>query len=189
MTDTAAPDVAPPAMPFSEHDDDRTKAMEHSMVARGESTTEDVIVDYFAFDEENVVVLPDGKQRVFHKTMTEGERRKYQAKSNRDVKVQRATGDAYLKTAPGEDRKALLETVITGWELYKDGKPFPFSKTNVATVLETFPPRVIDIIHKDIMMKNPWLMGEMTLEDIDREMEALTEQRERLVKELAGKDG
>lgn len=188
MTDIAAPDTAPPR-PFADTDDDRTKAMEASMVARGESTTEDVIIDYFAFDEENVVILPDGKQKVYHKTMTEGERRKYQSKSNRDVKIQRATNDAFLKTAPGEDRKALLETVITGWELYQNGKPFLFSKTNLATILEVFPPRVIDVIHKDIMMKNPWLMGEMNLEDIDREMEALVEQRERLVKELAGKEG
>lgn len=185
MTDTAVP--APPSAPFSEYDDDRTKAMEHSMRARGEATTERVPVDYFAFDEEYTVILPDGVQSVTHKALNEGARRKYMAVTNKDVKLQRASGDAFLKTAPGEDRAMLLETAIIGWNLIQNGKPFTYSKTNVKTVLETFPPSIIDIIHKDIIKHNTWLLGEMTVEDIDRELVTLQETRERLIEEEAGK--
>lgn len=188
MTDTAAPDLAP-AKPFADTDDARTKAVEAAMEAKGEPTTERIQVDYFGFDEINTVTLPDGISKVMHKTLNEGERRKYQTKANRDVKLQRATGDAFLKTAPAEDRKALLETCIVGWELIRNGKPWPYSATNVATVMEVFPPKIIDIIHKDIMVHNSWLMGDMTIEDIDREMETLKEQRERMVEEEAGKAG
>lgn len=193
MTDTAPAhpaDTAPPArvMPFSETDDDRTKAMEASMIAKGEPTTEPIEVDYFASAEEHVLVLSDGRQKVYHKELTEGDRRKYLKGTNRDVKLQRATGDAYLKMAPGEDRAALLKSAITGWELYKNGKPFPFTPKALDDVLEAFPPKIIDEIHKDILRVNPWLQADMTLEDIDREMATLQEQRELKVMELAGKE-
>lgn len=181
MTDTAAPP------PFSEVDDARTKAIEHSMRERGEPLTEPVAVDYFAFDDEYTVMLPDGVQWVSHKVLNEGARRKYSRDTNKDVKLQRASGDAYLRMAPGEDRASLLETAITGWNLFQHGKSFPYTKTNVKTILEVFPPSIIDVIHKDIMKYNPWLLGEMTIEDIDREMDTLKETRERLVQEQAGK--
>jgi len=192
MTDTATPsDVAPARadIPFSEHDEPRTVAMEASMIARGESTMETIEVDYFAFDEIHELVLPDGKQKIFHRALTEGDRRKYLRASNRDVKLQRATGDAYLKMSPGEDRAALLKAAITGWEITKGGKPFAFTPKAVDDMLELFPPKIIDVIHKDILRVNPWLLGEMTVEDIDREIETLKEQRERIIEEAAGKGG
>lgn len=182
MTDT----VTPP--PFSEYDDDRTKAIEASMQAKGESTTEPVAVDYFDFEEEFKVLLPDGIQYFTHKVLNEGARRKYERQSQRDVKLQRATNDVLFRAAPGEARAALLETCITGWYLVRNRKSFPYSKTNVATVLEVFPPKIIDIIHKDIMQKNPWLLADMTVEDIDRELETLQEQRAIKVAEEAGKE-
>jgi hypothetical protein len=189
MTDTAAPDIAParPENPFPETDDARTQAMEASMTARGESTVEPIEVDYFAFDETHVLILPDGKQKIFHKALTEGDRRKYLRASNRDVKLQRATGDAYLKMAPGEDRASLLKSAITGWELTKGGKPFLFTPKALDDMLEQFPPKIIDLIHKDILRVNPWLLGEMTVEDIDREIATLQEQRQTIIEEAAGK--
>lgn len=192
MSDTSTyPDDIAPARsktPFPELDDDRTKAMQANMEAKGESTTEPIPVDYFGFDVEHKVMLPDGVQWVMHKEMNEGDRRNYLKLVNRDVKVQRATGDAFLKMAQGEDRVQLLKTAITDWYLIQKGKPFAFSKTNVDTVLTTFPPKVIDLVHRDIIKHNDWLMGETTIEDLDREINALQEQREQLIAETAGKD-
>jgi hypothetical protein len=191
MTDTAAhpTDIAPAKAekPFSEYDDDRTKAMEASMEAKGESTTEPIPVDYFGFEQEHKVMLPDGIQWVIHKELNEGDRRAYLKSINRDVKVQRATGDAFLKMAQGEDRVALLKAAIVDWHLIQKGKPFAFSKTNVDTVLTVFPPKVVDLIHRDIIKHNSWLMGEATVEDLDREIATLQEQKAQLIEEQAGK--
>lgn len=193
MTDTSTAypaDTAPPSkiQPFADQDDDRTKAMEASMTARGESTVELVEVDYFAVTEEHLLVLPDGKQWISHKELNEGDRRKYLKNTNRDVKLQRATGDAFLRMQPGEDRVALIKAAVTGWELKKGGKPFLFTPKAVDDILEAFPPKIIDLINQDIFKWNPWLLQEMTVEDIDREIATLQEQREAKVLELAGKE-
>lgn len=188
MTDTAAhpTDVAPPR-PFADTDDDRTKAMEANMIARGESTTESLPIDYFGFEQEHKVVLPDGVQFFVHKELNEGDRRKYMKEANRDVKLQKATGDAYLRMMPGEDRVALLKAAIVDWNLIQKGKPFQYSKGNVDTVLAVFPPKIIDLVHKDILKHNDWLLGEVTIEDIDRELQSLQEQRQAMVEAEAGK--
>jgi hypothetical protein len=190
MTDTATPptDTAPPR-PFADTDDARTQAMEANMIAKGEPTTEPVEVDYFAFAEEHRVMLPDGVQWVDHKELNEGDRRQYMKATNRDVKLQRATGDAYLRMAAGEDRAALLKAAIVGWNIKRNGKALLFSKTAVDDVLNAFPPKIIDLIHRDILKHNTWLMAEATVEDIDREIEALQEQRIQLIETQAGKDG
>lgn len=187
MTDTAAATMPAPPTPFAETDDDRTKAMEHSMRQRGESTTEKVEVDYFAPTDTHTVMLPDGIQSITHKEFTEGARRKYLKETNKSVKLQRATQDAFLNMQPGEDRAALLKAAIVDWKLTKGGKPFMFTPKAVDDVLEAFPPQIIDLIHKDILKHNEWLAGDMTVEDIDREIESLQEQRTVIAEREAGK--
>jgi len=178
-------DTAP--APFSEHDDPKTKAVEAAMIAQGEPTTESIEVDYFAFDETIELILPDGKQKIMHRILTEGARRKYLNGTNRDVKLQRASGDAIMRMAPGDDKAALLKSAIVGWDLRKNGKAFAFTPRALDEMLEAFPPKIIDLIHKDVVKHNPWLLADLSVEDIDREIEALQEQREAKVAEEAGK--
>lgn len=152
-----------------------------------EEPVQSVQADYFGFSEVHRVLLPDGVSFVEHQELNEGARRKYLNKTNRDVRLNRASGDATISMAPGDERRALLEAALTGWNLVRDGKPIPFTTQALGQFLETANPRVVDLIEKDIRLKNPWLLAEMTVEDIDKEITALQEMRETKIKEEEGK--
>jgi hypothetical protein len=168
--------------------DDQIAATEANMTAAGIPLTESVVVDYFGFEETHVVYLPDGKQFIEHKVLNEGQKRKYQNSVNRDVVIQRATGDAKMRMAPGDERHALLKVAICGWNVYRNGTPLPFTSRNLDDFLDLAPPKVIDVIEKEVRKANPWLMAEMTVEDIDKEIDSLKEMREKKLEEEAGKD-
>jgi hypothetical protein len=168
--------------------DARVASTEAAMREAGAPTEDIVEVDYFAFDVTHTVHLPDGKQYVEHRELNEGQRKKYLNGMNRDMLVNRASGDMRVKMAPGDERHALLETAITGWNLQRGGNPLPFSPKELKNFLEVAPPRIIDIIEKDVRKHNPWLLQEMSVEDIDKEIASLEEMREVKLKEEAGND-
>jgi hypothetical protein len=154
---------------------DDIAAAESSMRAAGVPTHEPVQVDYFGFDETHTVTLPDGVSYVEHRALNEGQRRKYLNGMNRDVVIQRATGDARMSMKPGDERYSLLKTALTGWNLKQNGNALPFNERNLEMFLTSAPPRVIDIIDKEIRKVNAWLLEDMTLEDLKKERENLDE--------------
>lgn len=162
-------------------------AREEGMTRLGEPTTQVVQDDYFGFEETFKVYLPDGISFVEHRSLNEGAKRKYLNSVNREVRLHRATQDASIKTAPGDERKALLESAITGWNLKRGGEPIPFSTRALAEFLDKANPKIVDIIEKDVRLHNPWLLAEMTVEDIDREIADLQDMRDRIVAEEEGK--
>lgn len=165
----------------------KVAAMEANMTADGVSTTEKVQADYFGFDEELTVSLPDGVSYVVHKVLTEGQRRKYLNQINRDVTIQKATGDAKMRMAPGDERFALLQTAIVGWNLKRNGMLYPFTPKALNDFLDKTNPKVVDLIEKAIRKANPWLLAEMEIEDIQREIDALEEMKAAKVEEEQGK--
>lgn len=168
-------------------DDARVVAMEANMVAQGVATTERVQADYFGFEETHRVVLPDGISFIEHKVLNEGARRRYLNSVNRDVKFQKATGDAIMRIASGDEKGALLKAAIVGWGLSRAGQPVAFNPRNLDEFLEKAPPKVIDLIHKDVQRANDWLVADVTVEDIDREIADLQEMRAKKLDEEAGK--
>ena len=104
-----------------------------------------------------------------------------------------------MKMATGDERHELLRAAIVGWNLVdQNGDPVPFSKGTEQNgrvtrqgALEKFlaeaPPKVIDMIHKDIQKHNPWLMGEMTAADIKEQIADLQEMLEIKEREEEGK--
>lgn len=167
--------------------DEQIAAREAGMERLGEPTTQIVQDDYFGFEDTNKVFLPDGISFIEHRALNEGAKRKYLNAVNREVRLHRATQDASIKTAPGDERKALLDSAIIGWNLKKNGEPVQFSTRALADFLENANPKIIDIIEKDIRLHNPWLLAEMTVEDIDREIGDLQDMRERVLAEAEGK--
>lgn len=159
---------------------------EQAMRDAGEPTHTDVIEDFFGMTVEHTVWLQKDKQFVTHREMSEGQRREYLNSINRDVTIAHATRDMKMRMAPGDERHALLKTAIIGWQVYREGNPLPFSKKNLQDFLEAAPPKIIDMIEKDVRLANPWLMQEMSLEDIDKEIESLQELRAKKVEEEAG---
>lgn len=160
---------------FSAHDPAPVVAAEAAMRAQGIATTETAQADYFGFEEVLIINLPDGVSWVQHQVLNEGARRKYLNSANRDVKFQKSTGDAIMRMAPGDEKHALLSQAIVGWNMARGGKPVAFSKQELDKFLEKASPKIIDLIHKEVVKANPWLLAEMSPADIKAEIERLQE--------------
>jgi hypothetical protein len=163
-----------------------------AMKDAGVSIDEYTQVDYFGFEIVHRVTLPDGKSYIDHQVLNEGARRSYMNQVNREVRLQKG-GDAYMKMATGDERHELLKQAIVGWNLMtknKDGDlvPINFTGANLGKFLEAAPPKVIDVIEKDVREKNPWLLGDITVEDIREQISDLEEMLEQKLKEAEGKE-
>lgn len=164
-----------------------------AMADAGVSTDEYNQVDYFGFEETHRVYLDDGKSYIEHSTLNEGARRQYMNRVNREVRLQKG-GDAYMKMATGDERHELLKQAITGWNLVTAHKstgklePIQFTPGNLSKFLDAARPGDIDKIEKDVRDKNPWLLGDVTVEDIDEQIAELTELRQKKVEEAEGKE-
>ena len=166
-----------------EQEDARIHSIEQGMRDAGESLTETVQADYFGFEETHSITLPDSKSVIYHKTLNEGQRRKYQNALNKDVRIQRASGDAIMRMAPGDEKKELLSAAIVDWNLARGGQPVPFQKRNLDEFLDKADPRIIDLIEKEIRKVNSWLQADMSVEDIQREINQLEELKSRKLDE------
>lgn len=155
----------------------------------------DGFVDYFAFDEDLIFKLPDGKQWISYKPLTEGGRARYEAKTSRDVKFNRRTDDAAIKMDAASDRHELLKASVTGWNLVrKTGKgfqPVPFSVgspgANFEQWLDKANPKIVNDLVSAIRQANPWMTDEMTVEMIDEEIKRLQSMREEVIERDAVK--
>ena len=159
-------------------------AMEQS----GERMETYVEPDFFGEDDIYTVPLPGSQsQYVVIKALNEGERRKYLDRTNRDVKMDR-TGNATLRTTPGSDRYELLKIAIVDYNL-KVGDGYKNLANGGNGLLEKFltqsRPTVIDEIVREVNKRNPWLLAEMSVEDIEREISNLQEMLEEKKKQEA----
>ena len=66
--------------------------------------------------------------------------------------------------------------------------PFSLSanKFNLEKWLSVADPRLVEDLEKACRKLNPWLLADMSVEDIDREIESLKEMREEAAKREAG---
>ena len=142
----------------------------------------------FGFSETTRVDLPDGKSWVEIKTLTEGDRRKYQNALNRDVRIDRAKGDMHMKIQSGDERKALLMAAIDNWNLTRNGKAVKCDDPQKREFIDGGNPRIIDLIEKEIRKNNSWLQQDMSVEDIQREIDSLEELKQQKLDEEAAKN-
>ncbi len=154
--------------------------------------------DFWGFDEVKRFMLPDGIQYIEHRVLSEGDRAKYQKATSRDIAMSRTTGEAKFKADPAEDRHALIKTAVCGWKMYKRDASGKFveinyidkvrsGKTPFEEWLLSANPRLVEDLERDIRKANPWLLGDMSVEDIDREMENLADMRKLAEEREAGK--
>ena len=142
---------------------------------------------YFGVDDTRTIVLDDGVSQIQHKVMNEGQRKRFQDRTNRDIRVAKQTGDAHLKMMPAAERHELLKTAIVGWNLVDgDGKELSFGEANLNRFLQSANPRVVDFIEKEIRKANPWLQTEMSSDEIRQEIDDLTELLDVKLAEEAG---
>ena len=127
--------------------------------------------------------FPDEEQWIEFRVMNEGDKRKYQQKTNRDITIER-TGGTKVGIDPASDRHILIKMSVTGWNLWKPVDPedpntewqqVDFGPRILDTWLEEGDPKVIQDLEQSIRMANPWMQADMSVEEIDKEIERLEE--------------
>lgn len=141
--------------------------------------------DYFNFGGERTHVLPDGISEIYFRVMNEGQKATYQRNAQRSFTIKKG-GDAEAKMDPVRDRISLLEAAVTGWNLVRGGRPYPFTPRAFKDFLDLANPVVVDGLEKAIRKANPWLLQDLSVEDIDREIADLQEMREAAVERERG---
>lgn len=133
--------------------------------------------DYWGFSENHKFFFPDGLQFIEYKTMTEGDKQKFQRATNRDLTLSRQTGDAKVKVDQASDRNALFTVACSDWNLRRDGKPVPFTNDGKGGTLQQWlqvaNPRIVEDLEKAIRLANPWLLGDMKPDDIRKQIDDL----------------
>lgn len=145
--------------------------------------------DYFDFDERGTWYFPDGKQYIEFKKLNEGERAKYLKATRSDVHLNQKSGEARIPFDQSNDRMELLLHSITNWNLMRRDLQtgnfvpvaFPLNSSSkgggLAQWIQKANPAILGQLEKSIRMANPWLMNEMSVEQIDKEIADLNELR------------
>lgn len=165
----------------------------------GVTVNEELFVDYFGFEDQDKHYLPDGKQYFLLQRMNEGQKSRYQKDIRSDITIARSTGDAKMKADPAGERHALIKACVIDWYMLRKGsdghpEPIPFSgpgaggrnAPSLEKWLSVADPKLVEDLEKACRKLNPWLLSEMSVEDIDREIDSLKEMREEAVKREQG---
>lgn len=138
-----------------------------------------VQANYFGFQAREQFTFPDGITYIEFEKMNEGSKRRFQDKTSRDLVVERQSGNARMSVLQGTERHELIKACVTDWNLIgPGGTPIAFTKQLLDQWLSVADPMIVEDLEKAIRKANPWLLAEMTVADIDREIENLQEMRE-----------
>lgn len=142
---------------------------------------------YWGFSDITRHFLPDNEQYFEIKKMSEGDKAKYQRKTSRDFRVDR-DGSGSMKVDPAGDRHELIKAGVAGWYLYGENPAHlePFSPQSLERFLSVADPELISDIEMAVRKKNPWLLSEMTVAEIDKEILSLQQMREVAVEREKG---
>lgn len=171
-----------------------------NMVESGHRVEDIVEIDYFGFASEEKWYFPrqeklpeDQKQYLLIKKMNEGDKAKYQRKTNKDIRIQRTTGDARMSVDAVEERHELIRLSVVGARVklrqpdgtlrFDDKKP----SVIVANLLDNGDPDVVQQLERFIRELNPWMRTDMSVEEIDKEIARLEEIKKEKADEEAGK--
>ncbi len=147
-------------------------------------------IDYFGFAKTTKYFFPDGITFLELKAMNEGEKSKFQKETQRDLVLEKNSGNARFKMDPATERHELIKSSVVGWNLTRNGVPVPFDNKGRANPLNDFlelaDPKVVEEIELAIRKLNPWLLNELTVTEIDNQIEELKELREVAVERERG---
>lgn len=147
-------------------------------------------VDYFGFDDTRKYYLPDGRQYIEFKALTEGQRARYEAQTSRDIRFNRRTDDAAIRMDAAADRRALIQASVVGWHMVRNvgtkeqprWEPVAFSNNGtpgdtLSQWLDKANPRFVNELVAEIRKANEWMTEDMSVEMIDEEIKRLQELR------------
>ncbi|AKJ71707.1 putative tail assembly protein [Tsukamurella phage TIN2] len=166
-------------------------------LAAGERIEDRQFVDYFATPQPTRYYLPDGVQYFDYVELREGGKALYEKATNKDIRVQRSTGDARLSVDPAVQRQTLVKlSVVDANLLESDGhggsRKIPFNKERPGKFWENlftfFPAKIIEDLNQEIIKANSWLAADDDVEALKEERDRLDERIERAEEEQAKKD-
>lgn len=143
--------------------------------------------DYWSFSQTERYTLPDGHQWIEFNIMNEGQKASYQKMINRDIKINRKSGDASIKSDIADERHSLIRASVVNWNLRKGSEYVAYSRQMLDNWLNVANPRIVEALEFAIRKANPWLQGDMSIEDIDEEIQRLQELRLETEKRDQGK--
>jgi hypothetical protein len=142
--------------------------------------------DYFGFSRTLKYFLPDKVSYIEFKPMNEGHKKAFQDKTSRDLVLERNSGNARMSVLQGTERHELIRASVVDWNLTRGGSPVPLTKTTLNDFLDLADPVVVEGLEREIRKANPWLLQDMSVADIDKEIENLQEMRKTAVEREAG---
>lgn len=131
--------------------------------------------------------LPDGVQYFVIQKMNEGDKTKFQKLTNSDLVVgQNRT--ATVKMDPAAERHTLIKTSVKDWNFAgPDGSQIIFGNGSMLLKwLETADPKIVEELEHAIRLYNPWMQADMSLEEIDKEIDRLHDLRKQVIEQQAG---
>lgn len=144
--------------------------------------------DYYGFDERERWYFPDGKQWIEFKKLTEGDRARFLKATRSDVHLNQKSGEARIPFDQSKERKELLMAACTDWHVVQrvkktgEFRPMPWVSGSPGSTFSMWidgaNPSLLADLEKAIRKSNSWLLGEMSVEQIDKEIADLTELRE-----------
>lgn len=148
-------------------------------VSPGLDASSPTIIDYWTGPPSEIKwFFPDGVQYISFLPMNHGMRARFSASTNKELTLDRKSGNAKIKTDISGDTDVLIEISVTGWHVMRGGVPQPFSKAGPGSSLFQFlqqaDPALVDSLEKAIRKANPWMDSEVTIEQIDEQIEELT---------------
>lgn len=135
--------------------------------------------DFFSpFVEYKDFMMPDGRQSIKFKIMSEGERMRFQKRTNRPISINRKSDMASISPDVASDRQELICTSVVDWTLVQrtgDGQwvAVPFSERNLRDWLASANPKIVSDLERAIQRANPWMQADMSVEDIEEEIKNL----------------
>lgn len=185
----AAKKMTQPTQDISTFENDAQLENTHAnMVRAGVPVETSQILDTWSYSTVEQHVIPNsGGQYIEFKKMTEADKTEFQAKTNRDVRVQSTTKDIKLNMDPGKERRVLLDICVVGWNLYRPSmRPqdngalvqVAFDKKAFSEWLKVVDPKIIQDLEKAIRDANPWMRQDLTADEYDIEIAALEELRD-----------
>lgn len=143
--------------------------------------------DYWGTDVREKFLFPDKMTYMEIKVMNEGARTKFQKQNNQDMKLNRRDDTASIRIDAAKERHALITSSVVGWNLKKNGQVVDFASTILLSWLEVADPKIVDDLEQACRLANPWLVAELSIEEIDKEIERLHEMRQVKLDDDAGK--
>lgn len=142
-------------------------------------------VDYFSgFGRSEKFFLPDGVQYIEFSLLNEGQKTKFQKETRSSINIDRKTDKASIMPDPSRERHALIKASVCDWNMFSRDRQtgskvaVRFSNMNLETWLRQGDPKIIAELEAAIRKANPWMLDDVTVEDIDEQIAELQQLRE-----------